>query len=148
LFRSLWFDAKERHKSIEELMITLDNGSHIQSHRTQFIKRITEFADQTGLAIRLVYYPPYHSKYNPIERGFGILEQHWNGTLLDSVTKAIEWAKTMTWKGIQPIVYLIEEVYQHGVTLTKSEMEPYEARIQRSESLPKWDVSIMPDRSG
>lgn len=143
-----WLDAKERHNNIEELVITLDNGSHIQSHRTQFIKRMTEFADKTGLAIRLIYYPPYHSKYNPIERCFGILEQHWNGTLLDSVTKAIEWAKTMTWKGIQPVVYLVEEVYQHGVTLTKTEMEPYEARIQRSKSLPKWDVSIMPVRDG
>jgi transposase len=28
-----------------------------------------------------VYYPPYHSKYNLIERCWGILEQHWNGTL-------------------------------------------------------------------
>jgi hypothetical protein len=145
---SLRLDAKERHNNVEELFITLDNGSHIQSHRTQFIKRITEFADKTGLTIRLVYYPPYHSKYNPIERCFGILEQHWNGTLLDSVTKAIEWAKTMTWNGIQPVVHLIEEVYQHGVTLTKSEMEPYFAVIQRSKSLPKWDVSIMPVRDG
>jgi len=75
-----WLDAKERHNNIEELVITLDNGSHIQSHRTQFIKRMTEFADKTGLTIRLVYYPPYLSLYNPVERCFGILEQHWNGT--------------------------------------------------------------------
>jgi transposase len=27
-----------------------------------------------------VYYPPYHSKYNLIERCWGILENHWNGT--------------------------------------------------------------------
>jgi hypothetical protein len=64
------------------------------------------------------------------------------------VYKAIEWAKTMTWKGIQPVVYLMDEVYQHGVTLTKIEMEPYEMRIQRSKNLPKWDVSIMPVRDG
>jgi len=32
-----------------------------------------------------VYYPPYHSKYNLIERCWGILENHWNGTLLNSV---------------------------------------------------------------
>jgi transposase len=28
--------------------------------------------------------PPDHSKYNPIERCWGILENHWNGTLLAS----------------------------------------------------------------
>ncbi|RJS72931.1 hypothetical protein CW714_03930 [Methanophagales archaeon] len=41
-----------------ELVINLDNGPHINSHRTQFIKRMTEFADNMGLKIRLVYYPP------------------------------------------------------------------------------------------
>jgi transposase len=31
------------------------------------------------------YYPPYHGKYNAIERCWGILELHWNGALLDSL---------------------------------------------------------------
>jgi transposase len=52
-----------------------------------FIKRMIEFADKTGLIIRLAYYPPYHSKYNPIERCWGILEMHWNGTPLSSAHK-------------------------------------------------------------
>ncbi len=34
----------------------------------QYLQRLVEFADKTGLTIRLVYYPPYHSKYNAIER--------------------------------------------------------------------------------
>ena len=51
----------------------LDNGPHNFSYRTQFLKRMIEFADWAGLEIRLVYYPPYHSKYNPIERCWG----HW-----------------------------------------------------------------------
>ena len=77
-----WEENKERHSHIKELVINLDNGPHINSHRTQFIKRMIEFADKTGMKIRLVYYPPYHSKYNPIERCWGVLEVHWNGTLL------------------------------------------------------------------
>jgi transposase len=87
-----WSVASKHHNGIKELVITLDNGSHLQSHRTQFIKRMTEFADKTGLAIRLIYLPKYHSKYNPVERCFGILEQHWNGTILDSVTKAVSFS--------------------------------------------------------
>ena len=47
--------------NIKELVICLDNGPNSASGRTQFIRRITEFADKTGLKIRLVYYPPYHS---------------------------------------------------------------------------------------
>ena len=52
--------------------------------------------------IQLLYYPPYHSKYNPIERCWGILELHWNGTKLIDVETMLEWAKSMTWKGMQP----------------------------------------------
>ena len=54
------------------------------------MQRLVEFAQRSHLTIRLAYYPPYHSKYNPIERCWGILEQHWNGALLDSVEAVME----------------------------------------------------------
>ena len=85
---------------------------------------------------------PYHSKYNPIERCWGILEEHWNGEILDSISKTVNWACTMTWKGIKPVVTLLEKSYKKGIRLTKKEMKPYENRIQRSNTLPKWDVLI------
>ena len=68
-----WEQRKASHGHIRELVINLDNGPALASNRTQFIKRITEFADRYGLKIPLVYYPPYHSKYNPVERVWGIL---------------------------------------------------------------------------
>jgi len=129
---------------IEELVINLDNGPNSSGKRTQFIKRMTEFSDKYNITVRLIYYPPYHSKYNAIERCWGRLEEHWNGEILDSVSKAIEWAKTMTWKGINPIVHLSQKIYENGIKLTKEEMEPYENRIVRSLFLPKWDITIEP----
>ncbi|MEA3282385.1 MAG: ISAzo13 family transposase [Euryarchaeota archaeon] len=141
----LWWDKnKERHANIRKLVINLDNGPHVNSHRTQFIKRMIEFADKTGLRIQLVYYPPYHSKYNPIERCWGVLEMHWNGTLLSSVNKAIRWAETMTWNSVHPAVHLIDKVYQKGVKLTKEAMKICEERVKRLGDLPKWDVTIEP----
>ena len=140
-----WGDNRARLPQITELILNLDNGPHVQSRRRQLIKRLVDFSDDTGLTIHLVYYPPYHSKYNPIERCWGILEAHWNGTLLNSIHKAIEWTKTMTWKGLNPVVHLLKKVYQKGVTLTDDDMEAYEARIERSSTLPKWDVRIQPD---
>ncbi len=53
------------------------------------MKRMVEFATEKQVAISLVYYAPYHSKYNPIERVWGVLENHWRGELLDSVEKVI-----------------------------------------------------------
>ena len=139
-----WEEHRCDYAHIKELVLNLDNGPNSASGRTQFIRRITEFSDTSGLHIRLAYYPPYHSKYNPIERCWGVLEEHWNGEILDSVDKAINWARTMTWKGIQPAVFLWEKVYEKGIRLTKKEMKPYESRIERSPSLPKWDVTIRP----
>lgn len=74
-----WQEIKEleEYRQYEELMIELDGGSATRSNRTQFIKRIVEFARANNLKIRLVYYPPYHSKYNTIERCWACLE---NGT--------------------------------------------------------------------
>ncbi|HDN64712.1 MAG TPA: hypothetical protein ENF23_00180 [Methanosarcinales archaeon] len=109
-----WEENKERHADIRKLVINPDNGPHVHSHRTQFIKRMIEFADKTGLEIQLAYYPPYHSKYNLVERCWGILEMHWNGTLLSSVNKVIRWAETMTWNSVHPAVHLIDKVYQNS----------------------------------
>ena len=53
------------------------------------IKRMVELSKKINLKIRLVYYPPYHSKYNPIERCWAALENYWHGTILDSVDAAI-----------------------------------------------------------
>jgi len=137
-----WEDRKENYVNIKQLVINMDNGPSIASHRTQFIKRITEFSEKMGVTIHLVYYPPYHSKYNPIERCWGILERHWNGAILGSVKTALVWIKTMTWKGIHPIVHYLDRVYEKGIRLSKKEMNKYNKVIKRSNTLPKWDLII------
>ncbi len=71
-----WESVKERFAPITTLVINLDNGPESHSRRTQFMQRLVEFTQRSHLTIRLAYYPPYHSKYNPIERCWGILEQH------------------------------------------------------------------------
>jgi len=71
-----WNDNKEQHRHIRQLVINLDNGPQNVSHRTQFMKRMIDFAGKNNLEIVLAYYPPYYSKYNPIERCSGILENH------------------------------------------------------------------------
>jgi hypothetical protein len=94
--------------------------------------------------IQLLYFPPYHSKYNPIERCWGILELHWNGTLLKDVHVMTEWAKTMVWKGIHPLVEISTTIYEKGISLTKSAMRAVEARLERDPNLPKWNILVRP----
>jgi hypothetical protein len=140
-----WWEANQgRYPHAHRLVINLDNGPENSSHRTQFMNRVVMFADATGLEIKLVYYPPYHSKYNPIEHCWGALESHWNGTLLNSVATVVEWARTMTWKGAHPIVKLIETTYNKGVRIAKGAFEAIERRLERHYGLPKYDVLIRP----
>jgi Rhodopirellula transposase DDE domain len=128
----------------EQLQLKVDNGSESSGIRTQFLNRMVEFADQIGKPVQLLYYPPYHSKYNPIERCWGILEQHWNGTQLSDVQTMLAWAKSMTWKGIHPTVILNPKTYPTGISLSKTAMREIEHRLERNPELPKWDILIRP----
>ena len=57
-----WQHRKPDLPGIKQIVINLDNGPECIGRRSQFLLRMTEFADLTGLCVRLVYYPPYHSK--------------------------------------------------------------------------------------
>lgn len=142
-----WERNKDKHGTIKQRVINLDNGPNNSSQRTQFMKRLTEFSDHYGLEIVLVYYPPYHSKYNPIERCWGILENHWNATLLNTLEITLEWARSMTWKGIKPIVDVLETVYKKGVKIAKKAFQPIADRITRHPVLPKYCITIQPLRA-
>ncbi|MBE1554878.1 hypothetical protein H4683_001956 [Filibacter limicola] len=104
----------------DTLIINADNGPENSSRRTQFMKRLIEFAAKHHVKVILAYYPPYHSKYNPVERTWGRLEQHWNGAILDSMDAVLGFAKSMTWKGKNPTVSLSDNVYETGVKVEKS----------------------------
>ncbi|OAI20387.1 hypothetical protein A1359_21000 [Methylomonas lenta] len=88
-------------------MINSANGPECSGRRTQYLHRPVEFADKTGLIIRLVYYPPYHSKYNAIERFWAGLEKSWNGYLLDSEETVLKRASNFIWKGVQATVTMM-----------------------------------------
>jgi hypothetical protein len=66
-----WQQIKVDFPQVETLLLYQDNGPENHSRRTQFMSRMTQLADRTQLTVRLAYYPPYHSKYNPIERVWG-----------------------------------------------------------------------------
>jgi len=73
-----------------------------------------------------------------------MLEVHGNGTKLVEVETRLEWAKSMTWKSIHPVVALSHKVYQKGITLGQKAMQEVESRLERHPALPKWDILIRP----
>ncbi len=138
-----WETVRPRFPHLTTLVINLDNGPENHSHRTQFMHRLVEFVAHYRIAVRLAYYPPYHSKYNAIERCWGILELHWNGALLDSLEAVQGYTASMTWKGVHPVVEAVTTVYHTGATLTQAAMAVVEAQLHRLPDLGKWFVDIL-----
>ena len=139
-----WLTIQDRFPQVTTILLNLDNGPENQSRRTQFIYRLTHFTDTFRLTIQLAYYPPYHSKYNQIERVWGHLEQHWNGSLLDDLDTVLAFARSFRFQQRPPSLRLVEKIYQSGAKLSKKAMALLERRLFRLPGLEKWFVRINP----
>jgi transposase len=139
-----WRGVRAKYRGIRRLVIYLDNGPQNSGRRRQFLKRLVQFADWSGVVIRLVYYPPYHSKYNPIERCWSSLERKWNGVLLNCWEVIRACALRMQWRGRHPTVEHLTGTYPKKVSVPEAEMTGYNARLERSATLPKYEITIKP----
>jgi hypothetical protein len=141
-----WTGNRARFPRVERLLLDLDNGPENHSRRSQFMYRLVRLAQQERLTIELAYYPPYHSKYNPIERCWGVLEVYWNGELLDSEAAVLGFARSMTYGGKHPQVTRVSQTYASGVCRSTKEMKRLEQCLQRLPGLEKWSVIIPPPK--
>jgi transposase len=139
-----WESVRAGCRGVRRLVLYLDNGLNNSGRRTQFLKRMVEFADYSGLELRLVYYPPYHSKYNPIERCWAALEKKWNGVLLNCWEVIRACALRMTWRGRHPTVKRLTKTYAKKVSPSAAEMKGINTRLERSATLPNYDITITP----
>ena len=60
-----WWQRRGRElDGVEEPRLHADDGPESSGRRTQLLSRLADFAEASGRRIRLVYYPPCHSKYH------------------------------------------------------------------------------------
>ncbi len=135
-----------QNQNYKRIAILLDNGPDNSGVRTSFLKGLVDLSNKYSKEIELIYYPPYHSKYNPVERIWARLEMMWNGFLLTSEEICNQIMSTLTWKGIKTKVKVNTKEYEKGVTYSKAEMKPYEGvNILRNQELKKWSIFITPN---
>jgi hypothetical protein len=144
--RAAWWAALDETAQVAmaRLQINMDNGPESRGRRPQFWQRMVACCAALGKPIQRLYDPPSHSQYHPIERCWGMLEWHWNGTKLVEVETRVEWAKSMPWQGRHPIVALSRKVSQKGITLSTRAMRAVEDRLERHPEFPQWDILIRP----
>ena len=97
----------------------------------------------TGLTVRIIYYPPYHSKYNGIERYWAGLEKSWNGYLLSTVSVVLNRAANFVWKRVRTTVHLLKTTYEKGVKVCGKKGQNSK-NVWNVEKLPLYDITIIP----
>ncbi len=130
--------------NLKKLVIFLDNGPENSGRRTAWLKALVNLAKKHNIVIKLVYYPPYHSKYNKIERYWARLQLFWRNIIIDTLDKLIECVNKVTWKGVRSKCILSSIVYEKKVTISESEMKDINTHLIREEGLEKWSIVITP----
>src|SRR5262249_8813016 len=136
--------VRERFAHMTTLVSQRDNGPENPRRRTPCRQRRVDFVQPSHVPVRLGDYPPSHRKYKPIERWWGLRENHGNGTVRDSIDPVLQFPKTMPGQGKHAIVALVTAAQETGVTLTKDAMQRVEAQRKRLPVLGKWFVDIVP----
>ena len=128
----------------KSVLIKCDGGGSNSASTYLFKEGLQRVADETGLELRVAHYPPYCSKYNPIEhRLFCHLTRACSGVVFTSV----ELVKTLMHKartrtGLSVVVDVIDKVYQTGRRVAEEVKQALS--LVRDDTLPKLNYRILP----
>ena len=126
------------------ILILCDGGGSNSSRHYLFKQDLQALVNELGIEIRIAHYPPYTSKYNPIEhRLFPHLTRVCEGVIFESVETVKELmsqAKTKT--GLKVLTTVLDKVYQTGRKVTQAFKESME--IVFDAYLPKWNYTAKP----
>jgi hypothetical protein len=140
-----WQDlGHKRYSKAKTLTITADCGGS-NGYRTRLWKtELQRLADQTGLRIRVMHYPPGTSKWNKIEhRLFSYISINWRAKPLVSRQAAIDLiASTTTSTGLKVYARLDPNTYPTKIQVTDEQMRA--VRITGEQFHPEWNYTIIP----
>jgi hypothetical protein len=142
----LWFNEQGRtdYPKATELLVLCDGGGSNSAAHYIFKEDLQGLSNRLNLRIRICHYPPYCSKYNPIEhRVFPHVTRACKGVPLESVDTAKHYIeKTETAQGLNVIVRVIDKIYQTGRKYAKNLKKTM--TIQFDRHLPKWNYTAIP----
>ena len=137
-------EGRQHYPQATRLLLLCDGGGSNSASRYVFKEEVQKLADRLGLEIRVAHYPPYCSKYNPIEhRLFPHVTRACQGVVFHTiqiVKGLIE--KTRTSKGLKVTVDIIDKVYDTGCQCAEGFKD--NMKIVFDEFLPRWNYRAMP----
>jgi len=144
-FRHWWYTyGKHHYPNATSILVPCDGGGSNSSRNYIFKQDLQALADEIGVAIRIAHYPPYCSKWNPIEhRFFPHVTRACQGVIFTSVELVKELMKeTRTKAGLKAFVHIIDKVYHTGRKI----MDDFKdnMRIVFDDFLPQWNYRAIP----
>lgn len=144
-FRHWWYTYGRRHyPNATSILVLCDGGGSNSSRYYIFKQDLQQLADEIGVEIRIAHYPPYCSKYNPIEhRLFPHVTRACQGVIFTSLEVVKElMEKTSTKTGLKVFVHVIDKLYQTGRKVAADFKE--HMRIVFDDFLPQWNYRAIP----
>ena len=141
-----WWSEKGllNYPNATSILMLMDGGGSNSSRRYVFKEGLQNLANEIGIEIRIAHYPPYTSKWNPIEhRVFPHVTRAMQGVVLkdhEITRQLIE--KTQTKTGLSVSVSVIDKVYEVGEKATTGFKESM--KIVFDEVLGRWNYTAMP----
>jgi Rhodopirellula transposase DDE domain len=140
-----WTDrGRADYPRAKQLLILCDGGGSNSATRYVFKEQLQKLADRLGIEIRVAHYPPYCSKYNPIEhRLFPHVTRACRGVIFRTLETARHYmAKAETSTGLKVEVSILEKVYATGRKCADGFKETMKIVFDRF--LPKWNYRAVP----
>ena len=133
--------------SASSILLLCDGGGSNSSRQYLFKQDLQALVNELGIEIRIAHYPPYTSKYNPIEhRLFPHLTRVCQGVIFDSVEMVKDlMAKAKTQTGLKVFTTILEQVYETGRKVTQDFKQTME--IVFDDYLPQWNYTAKPQAS-
>ena len=128
-------------------MLLCDCGGSNNARYYLFKEELQKLSDELNLDIRIAHYPPYTSKYNPIEhRLFPHITKACQGVIFKSVELVNNLiAKTKTTTGLKVVTNILNKTFETGRKVSDGFKE--NMRIQFDEYLPQWNYTAVPASS-
>jgi hypothetical protein len=136
--------GKVLYPQAKEVLLLGDGGGSNSANTYLFKAGLQELVNRQRITVRVAHYPPYCSKYNPIEhRLFCHLTRACQGvvfTTAELVKQLME--KTRTRTGLRVVVEVLDKVYETGMRV--ADEVKMSLNLVRDDFLPKWNYCILP----
>lgn len=139
-----WTYGQYSYRHATSILLLCDGGGSNSSRTYLFKSELEKLAQEIGIEIRVAHYPPYTSKYNPIEhRLFPHLTRACQGVIFSSVELVKElMCKATTTTGLEVDVTILDKVYEMGRKVSAGFKE--QMRVIFDEVLPQWNYKVPP----